>query len=127
MSKLSQNLRRLMELRGMNQVELSKKSGVDRVLISNYLRESKAGKYPSLQNLLKLAKALNCTLEELTGLDIPAGTIKPSAQELTSKAKRLAKAYDSLPPNDWRRKAIDEILGKSESHDTGGDTENQTK
>ena len=67
MGKFSRQLKIFMELRNFDQVELSKKSGVDQSLINKYLREDPKGQNPSLKNLVALAKALNCTLEELTG------------------------------------------------------------
>lgn len=65
--KFSENLRRIMMERSINQVELSKKSGISQPVISRYWNEDERGKLPSLKNLLALARALNCTVDELTG------------------------------------------------------------
>lgn len=109
-----------MEARGLNQVELSAKSGVAQNLISSYLRGAKQAQYPSLKSLLALATALHCTLEELTGLSA-LHEAEAKIPQISDKVWALAKFLDSLPENDPRRKIVDELMKiQSESHDTEG-------
>lgn len=122
MARLSENLAELMAKKGMNQVELAKKSGIKQPLISSYLRESPSAKLPSLPNLLRLARALSCTLEQLTGLESTAG-IENAAHEidpatLTPEEREMLEAFKALPPDDWRRQAVENILLKRESRDS---------
>lgn len=57
-----------MEIRGMRQVDVAEKSGLDKAQISQY----KNGKYEPMQDALyKLAKALNVNVAWLMGHDVP--------------------------------------------------------
>ena len=109
-------LAELMEKRGISGRELSKKSGVHYVQIMGYLRtDPKQGKLPSIGNLIKIARALNCSLETLTGLESLKGIERDAnaVGELSAEEKAVIEAYNSLPDDDWRRKAVDEILLKT--------------
>ena len=112
MGKFSENLARIMSERGMNQVELAKKSGISQPRISGYLNESKYAKFPSLKNLVALARALNCTLEELTSFESLRGIEKEAeaVKKLTEEEQALLDAYESLPDDDWRKKAVNKLL-----------------
>jgi transcriptional regulator with XRE-family HTH domain len=105
------NLERLMAARNLNQVELSRKSGISQGLISSYIRQGKAAKFPSLQNMVKLAGALHCTLEELTGLPaLHSIEEKVAAHQPSPEALAFAEALEKLPADDPRRKAIEVLL-----------------
>ena len=54
---------------GITQVELSMKSGVPQSVITGI--ETGSAKNPTIGTILKLAKALNCTVEELVQEDGP--------------------------------------------------------
>jgi len=111
MANFATNLARIMADRGISQVDLAAKSGVIRQLIGNYLRESRHAKFPSLPNLLKLAKALNCTLEELTGLESLKGAEEGMEKvELTEEAQELWEAYQALDDNDPLKEFITKTL-----------------
>ena len=114
MTKFRDNLRKLMGIYGLNQVELAKKSGVPQSLISQHLSGHPNVQTPSLKTLVALARALNCTLEELTGLESLKNIEKEANAigELSAEEKAVLEAYNSLPDDDWRRKAVDEILLK---------------
>lgn len=56
-------LRRLMVYEGISQAELADKIGVSQVSISNYLTGKRT---PNLYVLDKIAKALNCSIDEFT-------------------------------------------------------------
>jgi len=127
--KLSENLRRLMGIRGLNQVELAKKSGVGQDQISRYLRIDRKGKYPGLHNLVALSQALDCTLEELTGMEALHGIEEKVAEhQPTPKALAFAEALEKLSESDPRRKAIemlltDELSNSKEEKIPGSDTD----
>lgn len=55
-------LKHAMSVRGFNQVKLSEETGITSVMISRYLTGASA---PSFLNVMKIAKALKCTLDEL--------------------------------------------------------------
>jgi DNA-binding Xre family transcriptional regulator len=55
-------LKLMMVVRGMSQTKLSEATGIQQHLISDYTNGKRA---PSLYNLDKIAKALNCSLDEL--------------------------------------------------------------
>ena len=61
-------LQKAMNLKNMKQVDLVKKTNIDKSLISNYLK----GKYKTKQdNLYLLAKILNVSEAWLMGYDVP--------------------------------------------------------
>lgn len=111
MGDFSQNLQAIMDRRGLNANQLSKRAGISRGLISGYLNERGRDKYPSLKNLIALSEALHCTLEELTGIERAkgaeeaAGAVQPSDKELA-----ILRAYSKLPDDHWLKKAIDQVL-----------------
>lgn len=118
MAEFGDNLAGLMAIRGINQVELSKLSGVDQSLISKYLRGDPKGKNPSLDKLLALATALTRpghrpvdTLAELLGLE------KPPA--ITDRDLTFIKSYKQLDDNDPLKAAVDKILALNESDRKG--------
>lgn len=59
----SQRLRHYMTMYNMNQSFLSKESGVSQTCISRYLSESRT---PTGLHMTKLAKALGCSVEDLS-------------------------------------------------------------
>lgn len=81
-----------MQIRGMRQVDVAKKSGLDKAQISQY----KNGKYEPMQgSLYKLSEALNVNVAWLMGHDAP---IEPSRNELEQKEMScsfIEKCYDS--------------------------------
>lgn len=114
MGKFSENLARIMREKDINQVELSKKSGVSQPRISGYLHESKWARVPNLKNLIALARALNCSLETLTGLESLEGIEKEADAigELSAEEKAIIEAYNALPDDDWKKKAVEGMLLK---------------
>lgn len=114
MTKFRDNLRELMGIYGLNQVELAKKSGVRQSLISQHLSGHPNVQTPSLKTLTALARALHVSLEELTGLESLKGIEKEADDvgDLSIEEKEILEAYHALSDNDWRRKAVEEILLK---------------
>jgi transcriptional regulator with XRE-family HTH domain len=106
------NLLMVMQSRGMTQVALAKKSGIKQQLISSYIRKSKMAQYPSLKNLMRLAMALECTVDELLGLGVSRKRSPDlvTVGKLTAQAQKLAEVLDQLPKDDWRWRAVTHLL-----------------
>ncbi len=98
MNSFSENLSRIMGLRGLNQVELAKKAGIDQPSLSSYINESSRAKFPSLQTMIKLANALNCSLDELAGRGgIRSAQVKPQKQPgLEPELEQLLDGFKEL-------------------------------
>ena len=60
--EFAMRLKLMMAVRGMNQTKLSEATGIQQHMISDYTNGKRA---PGLYNLDKIAKALNCSLDEL--------------------------------------------------------------
>lgn len=102
-----------MKKAGLNQVQLAKKSGVKQQYLSRYLNENAEGKLPrSLETLVSLCKALDCSLYELTGLRSlrSVTTMRRSNSNLSAEALSIARQYDKLSTNDQKRAAIKRLL-----------------
>lgn len=68
MQTFSQRMKEALRLKGLKQSDISRMTGLDKSLISNYL----AGKYKAKQdNLYSIAKALNVSEAWLMGYDVP--------------------------------------------------------
>jgi transcriptional regulator with XRE-family HTH domain len=106
-----------MQFRDLNQVELSKISGVSQTLISSYLRESAKAKYPSLPNLAALIEALECRLEDMIDLKDTQriGTEKGLNDDPTNEQRALWDAYSRLPDGHWLKIMIKQELLKPDS------------
>lgn len=82
-----ERLRTARELRGINQTELSKKTGIPPSSLSHF--ESGARK-PSFDNLRRLANALQVTTDFLLGRVDEIGLVSESADELFRDARNLS-------------------------------------
>lgn len=107
------NLRNLMKKAGLNQVQLANKSGVKQQYLSRYLSENVEGKLPrSLETLVSLCKALDCSLYELTGLR-SLRSVSPTGRSnlnLSAEALSIARQYEKLSTKDPKRVAIKRLL-----------------
>jgi transcriptional regulator with XRE-family HTH domain len=56
------NLSEIMRIKGFGQAELAERTGLSSAMISKYLNQKAT---PSMTNLLKIARALNCHPDEL--------------------------------------------------------------
>ena len=107
------NLRNLMKKAELNQVQLAKKSGVKQQYLSRYLNENAEGKLPrSLETLVSLCKALDCSLYELTGLSSlrSVSQIGKTDSNLSAEALRIARQYENLSTKDPKRTTIKRLL-----------------
>lgn len=81
-----------MRIRGMRQVDVAEKSGLDKAQISQY----KTGKYEPMQDALyKLATALNVNVAWLMGHDVPMEVDKVSLEQKVAACELLEKCYGS--------------------------------
>lgn len=79
-----------MRIRGMRQVDVAEKSGLDKAQISQY----KTGKYEPMQDALyKLATALNVNVAWLMGHDVPMDAVDRKALEQKLELCELIKKY----------------------------------
>lgn len=117
LSRFSKNLGKLMQLRNLNQVELSRISGVAQTLISSYLRESAKAKYPSLPNLVALMEALQCRFEDLIDITNSGHLCKEGRQEVPTREQvALWTAFKQLPDGHWLKIMIkQELLNSTNS------------
>lgn len=117
MEEFSNNLAVIMAERGLNQPELARLSGVDQSLISRYLRNDQRARLPRLKNLVALAKALDCTLEDLIGVK-KTDRLETELQDNSPSRDQIAlwEAYNKLPEGHWLRVMIEqELLDQNES------------
>lgn len=68
--------------KGWTQLELAEVSGVPQCTISQIERGSR--RYPTYDNILKIAKALDLTLEDLSFIQNEKGAVKDEDSEATS-------------------------------------------
>lgn len=81
-----------MRIRGMRQVDVAEKSGLDKAQISQY----KTGKYEPMQDALyKLATALNVNVAWLMGHDVPMEINRTSLEQKVAACELLEKCYGS--------------------------------
>ena len=59
-------LRKIMEIKGMTQDDLANKTGINRVILSNYIRGKNT---PSFYRIDKIAKALGCSADDFRYID----------------------------------------------------------
>ena len=100
MQSFSKRLKDTIEMKGISQTELSKRTGLDKSLISNYI----SGKYKAKStNLFLIAKALNVSEAWLLGYDVPMERETPTINveggldsELMELFSRLSSEEQSL-------------------------------
>lgn len=100
MDTFQDRLNQAMEIRGMRQIDLARKSGLPKAQISQY----KNGKYEPMQDALyKLAKALCVDVEWLMGHDVPM------------QGYDISQLFHRLTPID-QRKVVDIINAMLENY-----------
>lgn len=92
MDSVASRLKKAMELRGITQAELVKRTGIGKSSISTYL----SGEYiPKQKNTYKLAKALNVNEAWLLGQDVEIER-KDNMKALTDKEFKLLNTFNYL-------------------------------
>lgn len=103
MSSVGKHLKRLRREKGLTQEQLAELSGVKQPAISAY----ENGSDPLTENLIALAKALQCTLEELTGIEMKkSAPISEESQSFTDDEKAFLEWYRQLPDDDPYKRII---------------------
>lgn len=101
MATTSERLREIISIRGIKQVEIIEKTGINKGALSSYI----TGRYtPKQDNIYKLAKVLCVNPGWLMGLDVsmepdePAAPVSPSVApvQLTSDESDLLNDYRTL-------------------------------
>lgn len=105
---LSENLKKILDLRKLTQTELARMSGVKQVTISRII----AGRHePGITQIEKIAKALHISVDELLDSKKMEEPQKNTLQEdpLTVKFKRL---LDELPEGDTLLKVLEVLIDR---------------
>jgi transcriptional regulator with XRE-family HTH domain len=68
MTNFADRLREALDKRGMKQIELSNRAGINKSSVSTYL---KGGYYPKYDTIVRFAEILNVSPEWLAGKDVP--------------------------------------------------------
>ena len=97
-SAFSKNLYRLRKAKGLTQTQLAEMAGLTLRAISYYELEAN---YPPAPALLKLARALNVSMEELITVDRKATRKKPK-DDLDPTILKKFRKLDQLPEKDQR-------------------------
>ena len=102
---IKERLKQAIEIRGMKQVELADKTGIDKGQISSYL----SGKYkPKQENLSLLAAALDVSEYWLMGLDVPM------EREDSGKVVEQKRRFEAYAKQMYARKEPEKVLGMYE-------------
>lgn len=110
---LAENIKRLRNVKQLSQPQLAEKAGISKGYI--YMLETGEMKNPSIDKLLKIAEALNCTIADLIGqpktqtkientYEIPVG--------LQEFARRKKREGDPLSESDLKSLAHTQYRGK---------------
>ncbi|MGN0444199.1 MAG: helix-turn-helix domain-containing protein [Acutalibacteraceae bacterium] len=101
MRTFSERLIEAMDARGVSQTELSKLTGIDKSLISNY----RSGGYkPKQKNLYKIAVALNVSETWLMGYDVLPKRNTPVVEKENKRTSEFIQLFGLL--NDEQQKMI---------------------
>jgi len=88
-------------------------TGVKQQYLSRYLNENDTGKLPrSIETLVSLCKALDCSLYELTGLSSLRSVSQNGKTDsnLSAEALSIARQYEKLSTKDPKRMTIRRLL-----------------
>lgn len=85
---LGKNLRSLREARGWTEMELWRRSGVSQSTINRFENDPDPNPNPKVQNLIKLARALDVTLDMLLGDEL-TGAVVDRMDDLEKRIERL--------------------------------------
>ena len=98
MIEIKERIKEALQIRGISAAELSRKSGLDKGSISNYLK----GKYLPKQSAIgAMASALHVSPAWLMGYDVEmeSNDIKPVEPDINAKNNELIALFEKLSPN----------------------------
>lgn len=103
----SDNLKKILLLKGISQSELARRTGINKAIISEYV----SGKYePKQQNTFKIATALEVKPSDLMGIYIDDGVEKEEPVILNDHDKNMVEAYHRASDDD--KQIVDITLKK---------------
>ena len=102
MEDFKDRLRKAIEIKSLKPIDISKKTGITKGTISNYLN----GRYKAAQtNLYLISKALNVDEAWLMGYDVP---MEKEDEEYNKFIESLVNAYNEAPED--IKKAVNKLL-----------------
>jgi len=108
MNKFQSRLKEALSESGLSQSELGRRAGIDRTVISGYIR----GKYKAKQyNLYSIAKVLDVNVAWLMGLDVDKKQPYVDKKQPTVQEKTVL--YNK---NDNKDKSVDELVDEMHSY-----------
>lgn len=112
-------LKNLMEKAKITQKEFAEKIGIAQPNVSRYLNGNIE---PTIEKLHQISKLFKISLFDLTGneafkgIEKEADELKEAVEDGTFKLsedeQELLEAWQTLPDDDWRKKAINDMLRK---------------
>jgi len=107
MNDFSIQLKKIMDFFHLDQVQLAKKTKMTQAYISHILTGKR--KSIGLDNLKKLSTGLGISLSQVIG-EVPLDKPEKPELEITAEALDIIELLQTLPEDDWIRKALDEKL-----------------
>lgn len=77
----AENLKNILYIKRVTQTELSKRTGISKSIISEYVHSRYE---PKMDNLKKIAAALGVSLSDLTDTEIPSSSTTPPSKDTTA-------------------------------------------
>lgn len=93
MKAISKNLKRIMKLKEISEKDLAKKIGVNRSAVNQWLSDKRE---PNAYSIIRICEALECTSDELLGLEIVPKLVEDKIHEVLEYADRLMERNDQL-------------------------------
>lgn len=111
MNKFQSRLKEALSESGLSQSELGRRAGIDRTVISGYIR----GKYKAKQyNLYSIAKVLDVNVAWLMGLDVDKK--QPYVPYIDKKQPTIREKNVLYNKNDNKDKSVDELVDEMRSY-----------
>ena len=116
MQYLSEMLARLLTDQRRTQAELARFAKITQGQVANHI---KGTAYPKVELLIKYARFFKVTVEQLTGNPVYS-VLDAADPSLSEEAVAFCRAFDSLPTDDPRRRAIRVLLEMDSEDQVGG-------
>lgn len=91
MSNIGENIKRIRKSKGLTQADLVKMTGIGQ----GHISEIENDLYPNAgtSTIMLIAKALDVTIEEITGMELPKPKIDPDIQRILDEMPEDAKIF----------------------------------
>lgn len=113
--------------RKMRQIDLARKAGINYKSLNSYYTGHMS---PSLEVVIKIAKALDVSVDFLLGRAEEMNQISPEPEEIAEEMKFIRRAYTELSPRERRvltqlaQAMVEEANREAEERKADGDTKN---